>query len=219
MKKIIVLFFFSIQLFAANPAVYSALGDIIYDNIVKIEKLRDVSQYSYPIGELDSYISDVKKTKKIGFAIEAGDKSMDKRDYLKRLRKLSKTNDFYVRKAYKLYKTSIIDENTLLLLKIINSGLIDTDRYKNEILDYYFKHSDMMSTDGILERYIRENEQLSKQKLKRKGPTKEEIQRAKIERLRRNDKLKQEAIQKSIEQEIANEKMKIREEQLKELHK
>jgi len=223
MKKLIILFFISIQLFATNPVVYSALGDVIYDNAVKIKKLRDVSQYSNPIGELDDYVLDVEKTKEIGFAIESGDKTIDKKVYLQKLRKLSKTNDFYVRKAYKLYRNAMSNEDNLLLLKMINSGLIDTQRYKETILEYYFKHIDMMSAEGVIQKYLNEDEKLRQQQkrlLKRKkGLSKEQIQKAKIERLRRNDKLKQEAIQKSIEQEIANEKIKIRQEQLKELHR
>jgi hypothetical protein len=223
MKKIIILFFLSIQLFATNPVVYSALGDVIYDNAVKIKKLRDVPQYSDPIGELDDYVLDVEKTKKIGFAIERGDKTINKKVYLQTLRELSKTNDFYVRKAYKLYRKSMSNEDNLLLLKMINSGLIDTQRDREKILEYYFKHIDMMSAEGVIQQYLNEDEKLKREQQRllnmKKGPTKEQIQKAKIERLRRNDKLKQEAIQKSIEQEIADEKVKIRQDQLKELHK
>jgi len=222
MKKIILLAFLVTFLMGSNPSVYAALGDVIYDNAIKIEKLRTIDEYSSSSVMMDKYLLDVKKTKDLGFKLESGDKTIDGKSYLNKLRKLSKMNDFFVRKVYKTYKEALKDEDSWLLSEMINSGLMDTQKYKDEILNYYFSHSDMMDTSGVIEKFLQEEAKLQEQKKaskKKLGPTKDEIQKARIKRLRRNDKLKQEAIQKSLEEEVAHEKNKIRQEQLRELSK
>ena len=45
MKLISILFFFSVMLFAQNPAVYAPLGDIVYDNVEKIAKLKNIDMW------------------------------------------------------------------------------------------------------------------------------------------------------------------------------
>jgi len=220
MKKVIVLFFLVTSLMAKNPSVYSALGDIIYDNAVKIEKLKTIVEYVPSSNVIDRYLDSVRKAKEDGFKIEAGDKSIDNRQYLMKLRKLSKTNDFFVRKVYKTYKMAIKNEDSWLLSEMINSGLMDTKKCKEEIIDYYMTHSDIMETKGVIQLYLDEAEKLKAEKQASKAKrnlTREEILNAKIRRLRENDKLKQDAIKKSLEKEVAQEKVKIRENQIKEL--
>lgn len=222
MKKLFILFLFSALLMAKNPNVYAALGDVIYDNAIKIEKLKSITEYSSSSNVIDRYLSSVNKLKEEGFKIEAGDKNLDNRQYLNKLRKLSKTNDFFVRKVYKTYKMALKNEDSWLLSQMINSGLMDTQKYKNEIIEYYMTHSDVMDTKGVIKQYLDEEEELrAQQKISKVKVelTREQILNAKIKRLRENDKLRQEAIKKSLEEEVAHEKVKIREEQVKELSK
>ncbi len=222
MKLIIFLSVLVTFLMANNPAVYATLGDVIYDNAVKIEKLRTIDEYSPSSIMIDKYLLDVKKTKELGFKLESGDKTTDAKGYLIRLRQLSKINDLFVRRVYKLYKESLKNEDSWLLSKMINSGLMDTQKYKDEILDYYFKHSDMMDSTGIIDKFLQEkkkSKELKEVSKKKIGLSKEEIQKARIQRLRRNDRLKQEAMQKSLEAQVAHEKHQIRQEQLRELSK
>jgi len=222
MKRLFILLFFSSLLFAETPAVYAPLGDVVYNNIEKIEKLKNIDGYAKS-DKIDEYVTMVNKAKEDGFAIELGKKNIGKKAYLNKLRKLAKTNDFYIREVYRTYKNAIIVEDSYLVSKMINSGLMDTDKFKDEIINYYFKHMDTMKTDGVVQRYLDEDAKLREKQKKspkiRRGPTKEELQKAKIERLRKKDKLKQEAIKKSLEEEVIQEKLKIREEQLKELRK
>jgi hypothetical protein len=222
MKIISTLVLFVMSLFAENPAVYAPLGNVVYNNVEKIAKLKNIDGYAKSDKIVD-YVEEVAKTKEAGFAIELGKKSIGKKTYLSKLRKLAKINDFYIREVYKAYNDAIITEDSFVVSKMINSGLMDTDKFKNEIIEYYFKHMDTMDTDGVVQKYLDENaksrEHKKIPKIKKRGPTKEELQKAKIERLRRNDKLKQEAIQKTLEKEIIQEKLKIREEQLRELRK
>ncbi len=222
MKKLFILFLLATLLLAKNPNVYAALGDVIYDNAIKIEKLKSIAEYSSSSNIIDRYISSVNKLKEEGFKIEAGDKTLDNRKYLNKLRELSKTNDFFVRQVYKTYKMALKNEDSWLLSQMINSGLMDTEKYKEEIVEYYMTHSDVMDTKGIIQKYLDEDEKLrAQQKLSKikVGLSREEMLNAKIRRLRENDKLKQEAIKKSLEEEVAHEKVKIREEQIKELSK
>jgi uncharacterized membrane protein YheB (UPF0754 family) len=221
MNKFVILSLLATFLLAKNPNVYAALGDVIYDNAIKIEKIRTIVEDDISAAMIDKYLADVKKAKDDGFKIEAG-KIIDKKAYLNKLRELSKTNDFFVRYVYKRYKKALKEDDSWLFSQMVNSGLMDTKKYKDEIVEYYMTHSDVMDTKGIIKKYLDEYEQLKAQQKVSKVKvtlTKEEIQRARIERLRRNDKLKQEAIKKSLEEEVAQEKSKIREEQIKELSK
>ncbi|MEA3330356.1 MAG: hypothetical protein U9Q29_01530 [Campylobacterota bacterium] len=221
MKKIVILSLLATLLLAQNPNVYSVLGDVIYDNVGKIEKLKGMYEYNSMDDKIEEYIAKVRLTKKMGLAIEAGDKSLDKNLYLQKLRKLSKTNDFFVREIYKSFRLSIAKEDSWFLSQIINSGLLDTDKYKSDIIEYYMAHCDVMDSQGVIQVYLDEDTKLKaleeKKRTSSKVVTKEMLQKAKIKRLRENDKLKQEAIKKSLEKEVADKKVKIREEQIKEL--
>jgi len=222
MKKIIILFSLAVSLMAKNPNVYAALGDVVYDNAPKIEKLKTIVEYTPSRNVVERYLDSVKKTKELGFKIESGNKSIDNKKYLNKLRELSKTNDFFIRQVYKTYKIALKNEDSWLLSQMINSGLMDTEKYKDEIVEYYMTHSDIMDTEGIIQKYLDEDKKLrAQQKLSKikVGLSREEMLNAKIKRLRENDKLKQEAIKKSLEAEVAHEKVKIREEQVKELSK
>ncbi len=223
MKKFIILFFLAVSLMAENPSVYSALGDVIYDNAIKIEKLKVIDEYNLS-NMIDTYLEKVSKIKELGFKLESGDKSINSKVYLNKLRELSKTNDFFVRQVYKTYKMALKNDDSWLLSQMINSGLMDTRKYKNEIINYYKTHSDIMDTAGVIGQYLEEEAKLkameeASKKKKKIAPSRDELQKARIRRLRKNDELKQEAIKKSLEEEVAHEKSKIRQEQVKELSK
>ena len=160
MKKIVLLFLLATFLLAQNPKVYSALGDVIYNNVDKIEKLKDIPQYTQYEKRIDSYVKEVYEVKDIGYAIEAGDKNLNKIDYLKKIRVLSKTNDFFHRTAINSFKSSMTTEDNDLFSKIVNSGLIDSEKYKGEILEYYFAHCTDMNATGVVQKYLDEDEML-----------------------------------------------------------
>ena len=204
---------------ADNPKIYSALGDIIYNNVLKIQNLQTISQYSQYKENINNYILKVKNAKKIGYAIELGDTTIDKKEYLNIIRKLSKTNDFFQRTTINFFKESIKKQNDQLFLQTLNSGLIDTKKYKADIFEYYFSNSNNIKTCDILQNMIDEDKLLKqKQKLAKKNQlTKKQIQEAKIKRLRANDEAKQETLQKQLEEKLLRKKSQIRKEQLEEL--
>lgn len=219
MKKIIITLLCTTFLFANNPIVYAALGDVIYNNVDKINNLKSISQYSAEIDKIDKYVSSVEKTKKSGFSIERGEKKINKIDYLNSLRKLSKTNDYFVRSAKKNFKQAISKEDSLLFSKIVNSGLVDTQKYKEKIINYYFEHAEDINASGIIQSYLDEDKKLkAKKEIQVKHyQSKKMREEAKIRRIRKEDKEKQEALEKKLDAELKAKKRQIREEQKSEL--
>ncbi len=221
MKKIVLLCLLATFLLAQNPKIYSALGDVIYNNVDKIQKLKEIPQYTQYENRIDSYVKEVYETKDMGYAIEAGNKNLNKMDYLKKIRDLSKTNDFFHRDVVNSFKSSMIEEDNNLFSQTLNSGLIDSEKYKGKILEYYFVHCTDMNATGVIQKYLDEDEMLKKlqEKSKQSIVTKKQIQEAKIKRIRLKDKEKQEEIKKALEEELIKKKSDIRKEQVKELAK
>ena len=217
MKKLIICLFTTL-LSAQNPIVYSALGDIIYDNIENIQNLKNIVQYKKHENKIDKYASDVKNLKEIGFKIQSGDEKYKKLEYLQNLRELSKVNDFFLRSVEKDFNKAIKCEDSKLFSKILNSGLIDVKEYKTQIKSYYLSHSRDINTSGVIQNIL-DKEFIKKQKKKSqvKRLTKKQLQEAKIKRIRENDKIKQENIKKSLEDIATQKKIKIREEQKQKL--
>lgn len=222
MKNLVVLFLISTLLNAQNPKVYAALGDIIYDNAPKIEKLKDLTTFASSVDKINQYINDVNTSKEYGFLLDAGDMQSDKLIYLKKLRGLVKTNDYFVRSVKSKFKVSMDTQDHLLFSATVNSGLIDTEKNKSEIVNYYLEHSDDINASGIIQEFLDKDEALRKEKearLKNRAIEKDikESQEAKIKRLRKNDKEKQEVLKKSLEEEVFKKKSAIRENLIKEL--
>jgi hypothetical protein len=205
--------------FAANPAVYSALGDVIYDNAPHIDNLKNIKEYERYRVRIEEYVSKVAQAKEEGFRLEKGDTSVDKKDYLLKLRELSATNDFFVKDVHASYKASMRDKDNELFSKMINSKLLDLNKYKSEIKEYYIQNSEGITQEGVIQQFLDEDARLAKQRElnKKKYKTKEEIEREKIQRLRKKDKEQAEALQKALEKELQEKKKKILKEQVQEL--
>lgn len=218
MHKISLLLMLCIVLYAQNPKAFSALGDVIYNNLEKIEKLKNINDYAVYKNKIQEYVADVQKVKKDGFALDEGIYT-DKMKYLNKLRELSKTNDFFVRSAKRNLDLAIENENSELFAQIINTGLIDEEKNKNKIIDYYFSHSDEVNATGLIQKYLENDEKLRAKKEYKKSllNSKKLREMKKIERIRRNDKLEQEKLEKQLNQEVQKKKEEIRQEQKKEL--
>lgn len=221
MKKIIFITFFATILLAHNPKVYSALGDVIYDNVNKISKLEDIQQYEIYSDKIAQYRYDVENTKIYGLAIEAGDTNIDKKEYLNKLRTLSQSNDFFIRSVKRKFKTSLEEEDSLLFSKLINSGLLDTKANKDEIINYYFSHVEDINASGVIQTYLDNDAKLrAKKEAQRKlYKTKKMKEEERIARIRKIDKEKQAELEKKLEDEVVRKKLEIRENQKNELFK
>ena len=222
MKKILTLLaIFPFLLYGANPKPYAALGDVIYDNVENIEKLKEIPKYALFKEKIESYVSKVAALKEMGYALEKGSASANKKVYLNALRTLSKENDFFLRDAKQSFKDAIEKQDSVTFEKIINTGLIDTQKNKEKIIEYYFAHQEDINASGVIQGYLDEDAKLrAKREAQRKRyKTKKQLEEEKIRRIREADKRKKEALEKQLEQEVARKKEQIRAEQKSELFK
>lgn len=198
-----------------NPNVYEALGDDVYNNVAYIEKLQEMPRFLKDIVKIQEYVDDVNEAKEIGYDIENRTNSISTDEYLKLMRVLSKRNNEFIQDVESSYKSSMQVKDNDFFHKIINSGLIDTQKYKSEIMSYYLENSSQIDASGVIQSYLDEEELLKKQaKAKKKViVTKQQVQDAKIKRLRQNDKNQDARIQKQLEDELTIKKKEILEEQ------
>jgi len=221
MYKIFIILLFSTLLLAKNPYPFSALGDVIYDNVNKIENLKNISIYQLYKNRIDQYIKDVDRVKAEGFALENGSKSISAKEYLSHLRQLAKEYDEFKRNINSLYKKTIKESNNQLFVEVVNSGLLDTEKYKKEIIDYYFNHKDEMDATGIIKVYLDEDAKLKarREALQRHYRSKKAREAERIRFIREEDRLEKERLEKKLQEELRKKKLEIREYQQKELSK
>jgi len=221
MYKIILLLILTTILSANNPKAFSALGDVIYNNVDKINSLKKLSSYQLYSKDISKYVKDVQKTKQDGFDLDRRKKSVDKKVYLTKLRKLAIQNDYFLRTIYTNYELSMQENNFELFSKMINSGLINTKEHKNEIIDYYYLHKDDINASGVIEDFLEEDARLKalKEAQRKKYKSKKELEREKIERIRENDRKKQAQLEYELQKNLEKRKKEIRENQKKELAK
>lgn len=219
MKKLIIITLISLQLLAQNtnssknPNIYSALGDKIYDNVKNIYNLITIAEYESSREKIKKYTTKVRKTKRFGFKIQNENKDIDKGTYLKALRELSATNDYFINSVNTHFENSIKNENSILFLNCVNSGLISIPKNKKTIKKYYYSHKNEINPKGIIQNIINKDNK----KPVYKGLTKAQKEKNEIKRIRKKDKAKQKAIEKSLEDEVIRKKIKIRKDQKEEL--
>ncbi|MFT7860387.1 MAG: hypothetical protein ABXS93_05550 [Sulfurimonas sp.] len=221
MRYFIFTLLFTTLVFANNPKVYAALGDVIYNNAPLIEDLKDLEAMQHYKEKIEKYIEKVTAAKKEGFALEKGDKTIDKKEYLSTLRALSKENDFLLRMVRYKYSKSIENENSQLFSELINSGLIDTQEQKQTIIEYYFDHQEDINATGVIEDFLDQDEKLRAQKeaeMQRRKSA-QERETANIKRIREKDKREQEALEQKLQKELEQKKKEVLQEQKKELLK
>lgn len=201
-----------------NPKVYAALGDIIYNNIDNIVKLKEIDTFKNFSEKINNYSSSVQKAKEIGSNIESGNKNVSKSLYLETLRTLSKENDYFVRSVKSAYTTSIAKQDSKLFIETVNSGLVDTDKNREQIIEYYLSHSEDINASGVIQKYL---DQDAKTESKRKSYSYEKSKKlrleAKIRRIREDDQKKQAKLEKELTNEVKQKKIEIRENQKREL--
>ncbi len=211
----------STLLFAQNPIAYAALGDVIYNNVNKIENLKNIDEYKIYDEKIDKYVADVKQAKKEGFALENGSDSVTKQVYLNKLRALAKTNDFFVRSVASSYDAAKKQEESRRFSQLINSGLLDVSERKKEIVDYYFAHAQDMNTTGLIQSYLDADAKLraKKEAQQKRYKSKKEREAERIRQIRENDRRTKEKLENKLQKELKEKKLEIREYQKEELNK
>ncbi len=219
MLKLTLLFIFSTLLSAANPIVYAALGDVLYNNAKSIQNLRSIACYEPQYKDIDTYLLKIEATKKMGFAIENGDTSVDKKEYLQDLRALSKKNDAFVRSANTTFRQALENEDSTLFAQLVNSGLIDTKKHKNEILRYYYSHHEDINVTDVIEGCLDKDKKLAKSRKKsgQYAKYKKQKEKEKIHRIREQDIYDQKKLEKKLDAEVKLKKLEIQKEKQKAL--
>lgn len=224
MKSFFILVAFVTFLYSQTPKVYTQLGDEIYGNAPKIEELKTVKEFAQYNSEIDVYLNRVEKAKSYGTEVEKKDGSADKDIYLEDLRELIKTNDFFKKLVLDFFQESIQKQESLLFVRMINSGLMPVAAYEEQIMRYYKEHADEINKEGviatIIEKYdAQEQKRIAAQKSREATyyETKKETEQEKIERLRKADFEKKEALRKALEEEEAKKKAEIIQKQKEEL--
>ncbi len=201
-----------------NPKVYAALGDIIFDNVAKIEALKDIELFEPLSTNIEDYSQEVSTVKALGYEIESGNKRLEKEEYLNKLRTLSKEHDFYLRTVQSAYKASMKKNDFELFSKLVNSGLVDTTKRRDEIIEYYMKHSEDINASGVIQNYLEEDKKLKQQaKSYDYEKAKKLREEEKIRRIREEDRKKQAELERTLSEEVKRKKREIIENQKKAL--
>ncbi|CAI6146547.1 MAG: hypothetical protein SPLUMA1_SPLUMAMAG1_00306 [uncultured Sulfurimonas sp.] len=219
MYKLILITLMTTFLSAHNPNPYAALGDVIYDNVSNIESLKQIDSYRLYADDIDKYVSEVDEAKIQGYELEKAATSKTKNEYLNRLRTLSKTNDYFLRSINKQYKESMKKDDYKLFLQIINSGLINTQKKKKEIINYYYKNKENIDSTGVIDTFLEEDAKLRLKKdvQKKHYQTKKQLEAEKIKRIRDNDKAAQKKLEEDLQKDLNTKKAEIRKIQREEL--
>ena len=219
MYKLILITLLATFVSAQNPKPYAALGDVIYDNITNIESLKQIDSYKLYIDDINKYVSEVNEAKVLGYELEKAATSKTKKEYLNTLRSLSKTNDYFLRSINNQYKESMKKDNFELFWQIINSGLINTQKNKKEIIDYYYKHKENINSAGVIDNFLEEDARLkaTKDLQKKYYKSKKQLESEKIKRIRANDKAAQKRLEEDLQKDLNLKKAEIRKIQRKEL--
>ena len=224
MYKIILLTLLTTFLFAQDslqvfPKPYAALGDVIYKNVKNIEKLENINGFELFKKDIKKYVTEVEIAREEGYALEQKKVGVSKKIYLNRLRKLSKTNDFYLRTIKNGYLSSMKTNNYKQFSQIINSELIDVNSSKKVIIDYYYEHEEDINASGVIENFLNEDAKLKalKDAQRKKYKSKKTLQEEKIQRMRKNDKEAKIELENRLQNDLVQKKLEIRKNQKKEL--
>lgn len=191
MVRIFILCVISALLIAQNPKTYSSLGDILYDNSLNIEKLKEIEIYAQYGDKIEGYLNDIKSVKELGFEVDKADNSDEKKRYLNRLRELSKTNDFFVKSVSSNFFFSIKSVDSKLFLQMVNSKMLDTEKYRSEIMKYYNLYSDEITPFDIMQDFLATDKKVQNNVPAKKSEKKRQEEAAKKKSAINDEKMKE----------------------------
>ena len=219
MKQFLLLITISLTLFAQNPKSFSALGDVIYNDVEPFQKLKQLASMQEFSEAINTYSAEAKVAKEMGLLVDAKDKSIDAKSYLATLRKLSVQHDTILENSTKRFKEAMVDEDGLTINAMVDFGVIDTEDYEKELINYYEEFNEDQNLSSLSTMYLQYLSTL----VKDKGTTLSEAQREQLEnesnvkRMRAKKEAKDAAFEKSVKDEQTREKKKVLNEQKKEL--
>ncbi len=226
MKKYLLLLTLSLSLFAQNPKSFAALGDVIYNDVIKFENLKEMPSMQEYRNAIDAYIVSANETKKMGFAIDIEnakddkDTAVDGKEYLIALRKLSTEHDTIIDNSRTRFKEAMGDEDSETINGMINYGVIEIDDYKDELIRYYEEFGEDQNLSSLETMYADHIASLNKDDSASKlseAQREARINEERVQRMREKNRLNQEALARSVEEEKEREKQKVLNEHKKEL--
>ena len=219
MKHILLLLTITLTLFAQNPRSFAALGDVIYDDVATFEKLKTLPSMQEFSSDIDSYSAEAKKAKEMGFLIDAKDKSVDAKSYLAELRKLSEKHDMIMENSTKRFKEALHDEDGETINAMLKYGVIDTEDYDKELINYYEEFNEDQNLSSLNDFYAKYLSSLVKEKKVELTEAQREqlTNEANIKRMRAKNEAKDAKLAKSVKDEQEREKKKVLDEQKKAL--
>lgn len=135
-KFLLLIFFSSLLLFAANPRPYSHLGDEIYNSLDTYKRLgRILPQMN---SSINAYLNNAKQTKVLGFEAETSPASAKK--YLIRLRELDKDRQLILTQLNAMLYHSMDNRALKTFKTLIQSHLIDLDKVGDDVIPFYKKN-------------------------------------------------------------------------------
>jgi len=220
MKTYLLLLTMTLSLFAQNPKSFAALGDVIYDDIPKFEQLKKMPSMQEFTPEIDGYIALAKKAKKMGFAVDAKETSVNAKEYLKALRQLSTEHDAIIVNSRTRFQEAISDEDGATINAMVNNGVIKTEDYEAELIRYYEEFNEdqnLSSLEVMYNNYISTLKKDDNRSSLSAAQKEARENQARIKRMREQNKAKIEALETSVQEEKVREKQKVLNEQKKEL--
>jgi len=211
MIKILILTILATFLMAENPNAYSSIGNSIYNNSEKILSLKYIEQFKAFESKIDNYFFDVHEVKEIGFELDITKSPDIKKLYLKKLRKLLKINDYFLKTINVDFKKSMQKNDSKLFIAILNSGLLDLVKHKRSIISYYKSHKSEFQANTFIKNVLKQEKELrlAREARRRAIPTKEQLLKEKMRKIKAKDKIRRNAIEKHLQEELRLEKSRI----------
>ncbi len=218
MKKFLLTLLISVSLYAQNPVIYAALGDVIYNDVDKFGKLADLAAMHDYKPTIEDYLKSVENSKKTGFAVDRNETTSDAKAYLKELRLLSTKHDTIVLNAHKRFEEAMQDEDSETITNMIKIGIVSPEEYKNQLVQYYEDYAEDQNL-SIIEPMYKEykfnlaNEENASKSGNAEAAKNEEV----VNRMRASDKASKAALKRSVKEECEREKQNVMQEQKKAL--
>ena len=219
MKKYLLLLTVTLTLFAQNPKSFAALGDVIYDDVDKFENLKNLASMQDFQAAIDTYIASADTTKKMGFAVDAKESSVDGKSYLKALRALSIERDAIILSSRDRFKEAMTDEDGITINGMLGYGVIDSENYKTELISYYEEFGEDQNLSNVEPLYMQHLASLKKDNNTSLSQAQREAREneARVKRMRAKNKANEEALARSVEEQQKRDKMNVLNEQKKAL--
>ena len=218
--KLLLVLLLGASLYAQAPRIYASIADPIYKNFSSIASLSMLEVFANDKERISAYIQRTVEAKIAADAIaEEREGAMDKREYLKILRSLTKEYDYFMAKANRQFRHAMNRDDYETFAFLIKTGLIDIELFEQDILKYYTSGQKCMPIEEI-DMFITYKEKGEERVLMRQQIRQQSYRQYKenrIERFRAQDRAEKAAYEKQLREEAEQTKAKVRAELKSEL--